>query len=92
MKSRRGKPDKEKRRGTHGTVRIQSVQSEGEAVAGRGHADPHHQHDSVLGIAERIRLRSGHHPGRDGAGLLFDYLENIEEASLVGSLLQFFRN
>lgn len=61
-------------------------------MAVRDHANPHRQHDPVLGTAERILLRSGHHPGWDGAGLLFDYLENIEEASPRGSLLQFFRN
>lgn len=80
MKSKREKPDKEKE-GKDGTVRIQPVQSEGEAVAVRGHPDPHRQPGLVLGATARIRLRPGYHPGRDRTGLRFDHPENIEEAS-----------
>ncbi len=76
----------------HGTIRIQSVQSEGEDVAVRGHADPHRHPGPVLGAAARIRLRPGDHPGRDRDGVRLDHPANIEEASPRGSLLQFFRN
>lgn len=89
MKSRPGKPGNEKE-DKHGTVRIQPVQSEGEDVAVRSHPDPHRQHGPVLGAAARIRLRPGHHPGRDRTCLRVDHPENIEEASPEARFFSFF--